>query len=85
MIKSQFTYCPLVWMFCSRTSNNLINETHERSLRLILNDHESSFVEVRNDNDITYHQKSIQILLTEAFKTTKNIALPILELCLMLG
>ena len=24
MIKSQFNYCPLVWMFCSRQSNNLI-------------------------------------------------------------
>ena len=24
MIKSQFNYCRLVWMFCSRKSNNLI-------------------------------------------------------------
>ena len=34
MIKSQFNYCSLVWMFCSRQSNNLINEVHERGLRL---------------------------------------------------
>ena len=34
MIKSQFNYCPLVWMFCSRQSNNLINKVHERGLRL---------------------------------------------------
>ena len=34
MIKSQFNYCPLVWMFCSRQSNDLINRVHERSLRL---------------------------------------------------
>ena len=34
IIKSQFSYCPLVWMFCSRTSNNMINKLHERSLRL---------------------------------------------------
>ena len=26
MIKSQFAYCPLVWMFCFRQSNNLINK-----------------------------------------------------------
>ena len=27
-VKSQFSYCPLVWMFCSRTSNNMINKVH---------------------------------------------------------
>ena len=26
MVKSQFIYCPLVWMFCSRNANNLINK-----------------------------------------------------------
>ena len=26
MIKSQFNYCPLVWMFCSRQPNNLIKK-----------------------------------------------------------
>ena len=25
VVKSQFNFCPLVWMFCSRTSNNMIN------------------------------------------------------------
>ena len=30
MIKSQFSYCPLIWMFSSRQSNNLINKIHER-------------------------------------------------------
>ena len=28
IVKSQFSYCPLVWMFCSRTSNNMINKVH---------------------------------------------------------
>ena len=34
MIKSQFNYCLLVWMYCSRQSNNLINRVHERGLKL---------------------------------------------------
>ena len=25
IIKSQFSYCPIAWMFCSRTSNSMIN------------------------------------------------------------
>ena len=33
MIKSEFSYCPLVWMFRSRQSNNLINQIHERLQR----------------------------------------------------
>ena len=34
VIKSQFNYCPLVSMYCSRQSNNLINRVHKRGLRL---------------------------------------------------
>ena len=28
VIKSHFNYCPLIWMFSSRRSNNLINRIH---------------------------------------------------------
>ena len=35
VIKSQFTYCPLIWMFMSRYLNNVLNNVHERALRLI--------------------------------------------------
>ena len=34
-IESQFSYCPLVWMFCSRKINRKINYIHERALRLV--------------------------------------------------
>ena len=43
MIKSQFNYCPLVWMFCSRQSNNLINKVHERGLRLTYGNETKNF------------------------------------------
>ena len=46
MIKSQFNYCPLVWMFCSRQSNNLINKVHERSLRLTFRDETKDFQQI---------------------------------------
>ena len=32
-ITSQFSYCPLIWMFHSRNLNNKINRTRERALR----------------------------------------------------
>ena len=34
-ITSQFSYCPLIWMFHSRSLNNKINRIHERALRLV--------------------------------------------------
>ena len=40
---SQFNYCPVVWMFCQRQSNHMINRIHERTLRIAYNDYASSF------------------------------------------
>ena len=67
-------------MFCSRTSKNLINKTHECFLRPILNDNESSFVEVlRENNDIANPHRNIQIDFTKVLKTIKNLARPVIE------
>ena len=46
VIKSHFNYCPLIWMFSSRRSNNLINRTGERSLRTVYNDTSRTFQEL---------------------------------------
>ena len=43
-IESQFGYCPLVWMFCSRTMNARINRIHVRALRIVYNDLGSTFL-----------------------------------------
>ena len=42
LIKSPFSYCPLVWMFCSRRSSSLVNNVHEKALRIVYDDHNSS-------------------------------------------
>ena len=42
-IESEFAYCPLVWMFCGRSSNNCNNHLYERALRIVYNDHSSTF------------------------------------------
>ena len=54
MIKSQLSYCPLIWMFSSRTANNLINKIHERSIRIVNGDNESNFENLlEKDKEIT--------------------------------
>ena len=42
---SQFSYCPLVWMFHSHGKNK-INPLRERCLRIIYNDKKSVFIEL---------------------------------------
>ena len=55
-IKSQFSYCPLIWMFTSKGLNKKINRIHEKSLRLVLNDHQSTLDEMLD----TLNEKTIQ-------------------------
>ena len=34
----QLSYCPLMWMLHSRNTENRVNKTHERTLRLVYDD-----------------------------------------------
>ena len=66
MIKSQFSYCPLIWMFSSRKTNNFIDRIHERSIRIISGDNESNFENLLVINkEITILQRNLQVLMTE--------------------
>ena len=42
-IASHFYYCPIVWMFHCRKLNEKINYIHERALRIVYKDYNSSF------------------------------------------
>ena len=77
--KSQFSYCPMVWMSHSRTINNKINHLHERCLGVTYNDKISSFKELlEGDGSVPIHNRNLQILATEIFEVYNNIAPPIL-------
>ena len=81
MIKSQFNYCPLVWMFCSRQSSNLIDKAHERGLKLTYRDETKDFQQIlREQNEFKTHQRNLQVLMTEVHEEIVNgIALPIVN------
>ena len=40
---AQFNYCPLVWLLHSRSNNNKIKYLHERFLRIVYQDKQSSY------------------------------------------
>ena len=67
-ITSQFSYCPLIWVFHSRTLNNKINRIHERALRLVYQNN-LSFPELLDlDNSVTVHQKTCKSLQQKSIK-----------------
>ena len=79
-ITSQFSYCPLIWMFHSRSLNNKINRIHERALRLFYQNN-LRFSELLDlDNSVTVHQKNLQVLVIEIYKVKNGIMNDIFEL-----
>ena len=80
MIKSEFNSCSLVWMFCSRKSNNMVYNVQERVRRLTYKDNENSFQTLLNENNETsVHQRNVQFLMTEIYKVKNNYAPPIMH------
>ena len=84
MIKSQCNYCPLVWMFCSRQSNNLLNKIHKPSLRISYKDQKTSYHNEhiikhsyhKTHNELTIYQRNLQVLMTEIYQIVNGVAPP---------
>ena len=66
-ITSQFSYCPLVWIFHSRKLNNKINAIHEKILRIDWCDKHSPFQQLL-DNSVSMHHRN------EMFKVNMNLS-----------
>ena len=73
-ILSQFNYCRVIWMFCSNNANNKINRAHKRALRSVYRDDSASLLELlRRDGSVTIHQRNLQTLMVETFKSIHHL------------
>ena len=73
--ESQFGYSPVIWMFDGRGVNNKIHHLHERSLRTVYKDNNSSFKELsKKGNSFTVHHRYIQSLAIKLFKVKENLS-----------
>ena len=76
-VESQFKYCPLTWIFHGLKTNYKINRLEQRVLRLIYNDHSSSFKKLLSkDSTFTIHEQNIQNLGIEMFKAFNDFSTP---------
>ena len=73
-IESQFSYCPLIWMFLSRTLNNKINRLNENALRIVYGDYESKFNELLEDGYFSIHHGNIETLAIDIFKFLNGLS-----------
>ena len=66
-IMSQFSHCPLIWMFHSRFMEYRTNRIHQRTLRLIYpNQHQLTFNELlEKSRTVSIHQRNVQTLATK--------------------
>ena len=68
-VSSQFGYCPLVWMFCGKASNDLVNSVHKRALRALYNDFESNYVDLlAKGNHKNIHELNVKKLSVKVYK-----------------
>ena len=62
-------------MFCSRRSNSLVNNVHERALRIVSDDHNSSYSELlMTEKEHTIHQQNINVIMKEIYKFENNLS-----------
>ena len=69
-INAQFSYCPLLWMLHDRYLNAKVYKIHERALRIVYKNTHADYEHLLNlDNAVSVHQRNLQYLMTEIYKT----------------
>ena len=68
-IKSQFSYYPLMSMFCSKTSMNKLNHIPKKCLPIVKNDYNSNFSKLlESSHELLIHETCIIYLMIEVYK-----------------
>ena len=74
-ITSQFGYCPPIWMFHDRKRLKQINRIHERALRIVYADNNSSFEDLlEKSGSVSMHDKYLQQMTIEIYKALNDLS-----------
>ena len=73
-ILSAFGYCPIIWMFCGKSSNEGIDRVQRIALRTIYNDYTSNYIDLlAKGNHLKIHEINKRKLLIEVYKCLNSI------------
>ena len=65
-ISSNFRSCPLIWMFCSKMSDNLVVKTYYRTRKPVYDTQTRSYEELLQlSEEKKIHTQNLQILMVE--------------------
>ena len=74
-ILSCFNYCPLIWMFCTKTAENMIINTHRRALRAVCMAFDKTYEELLILNNAeSIHERNLRLLVTEVYKSINKLS-----------
>ena len=74
-ITSQFGYCQLIWMFHNRKMLKQINRIHERTLRIVYADNNSSFEDLlEKSGPVSMHDRNLQQMAIEMYKSLNDLS-----------
>ena len=78
-IMSASKYCPLIWMFCNKTSNNQVNKIQKRTLRLVYEKEDVNFEDLLLKDKSWNVMKITYMLLIEIYKSINDLSPPIMK------
>ena len=72
-INSQFNYAPVIWIFCHKATYLKMEKIHHKSLKVIYQSDASYNDLLQLSNSVSFHQRYLQFLLTEIYKSTGTL------------
>ena len=72
-ISANFSYCPVVWLFCGKVNSLKLEKLQERALRLVYNDHINSYEDLLGQaNLLGLSRYRLRFLAIEMYKCARS-------------
>ena len=78
VVASNLQYYSLIWLFCSKAADNLINRTTKRAMRKTYNSDSEEMLDalLPRDGTLKIHKTNLQKLMVEVYKTLNHLHPP---------
>ena len=74
-VYSQFNYCNIIWMFCSKSENHQINDIQKRILRCIYKEGNGTLgYLIEKYEESTIHERNLQWLMFLIYRVINNLS-----------